>query len=1388
MLISPVLAAGGSGGAGATGTGTGGVGGIDMLNGATGAVGADGTADSGGGGGGGGGGSGGNTLSPNSGASGGAGSGGAAGGTGGNNAFDGVKFPGGGDGSAGAAPGDGGGGGGGGYNNTFVTDVAVNQSGNIIGSAGGNGGTGNGSGGGGGGGSGGTQAVFDINAIYTFDPGTDGTGGAGGAGGASATGFGGDGGNGGAGARFLAGGTLTLGTGNFLAGGNGGAGGIGGAGNGVNGAGGAGVIGDNLTINLGDGTIRGGLSGDGKLADAITFLDGTNIINFVTATSSGLIGDIRSGGGGTLQMNAAVGGTTVSNNIIGLGALTQDSANTLTLTGANNYSGVTRVLSGVLRGGATNTFSVGSAFFVDNGATLDLGGFSQIVGSLFGTGTVTNSGGTNAVLTIGSNNSDTAFDGLIQDGAAATGLTKTGTGTLTLSGMNSYTGGTTVLGGTLQLDNVSSSGTGGLNIGGGTVRVTESGTLANSVVAFSAGTSGIFAAGAGTNVAVNDVSIGANATAQFGSVTDTGTISLAQSTNFSVASDAHLVVAGGTLTSADNTLAGITSVVAGTDVQRLATLDFNSQLAQINNLTGGGTVKLGTSTLSINGGNFAGGIQGTGGVTVEDVTSTNGTLILGGSGLNTYSGATTVVAGHTLQGGAANTFSAVSATTVAGTLDLGGFDQTIGSLAGAGTVTNSGGTTATLTAGGDNSSTAFSGVIQDGAAATTLTKTGTGTLTLSGANTYTGATTVSAGVLQAAAPNSFSASSAFTVATGATVDLGGFDQIIGSLAGAGTVTNSAAMAAALAAGASNSSTSFSGVIQDGAAKALLKKIGTGMLTLLGTNTYTGATIVTAGVLDVEGSIASSSMTTVNSTAKLTGAGTVGDVTVANGGIFAPGTAPGTSMTVNGNLALQSGAQYLVQFNRSASSSANVNGSAAIGGAILNAVFASDTYVEKRYTILTASGGVTGSFSSEIDTNLPANFRTSLSTDQNNAYLDLAMDFVLPPNSGLSKNQQAVANAIVGFFNTNGGIPLVFGGLTPTGLTQASGETATGGQQTTFNAMTQFMGVMTDPFVAGRGEGTSVNGGATGYADEQARNPNDALAAIYGKAPRPVLFEQRWSVWAAGFGGSQTTDGNAVAGSNNTSSSIYGTAVGADYRVSPDTLAGFALAGGGTNFSVANGGSGRSDLFQAGAFVRHNEGAAYISAALAYGWQDVTTDRTVTIAGVDRLRARFDANAWSGRAEGGYRFVTPIIGGVGVTPYAAAQVTTFELPAYAESVLSGANTFALGYAAKSITDTRSELGLRTDKSFAMQDGVLTLRGRGAWAHDYDPNRVVAATFQALPGASFVVNGAAQASDSALVTASAEMKWINGWSAAATFEGEFSNVTESYAGKGVVRYAW
>ena len=510
------------------------------------------------------------------------------------------------------------------------------------------------------------------------------------------------------------------------------------------------------------------------------------------------------------------------------------------------------------------------------------------------------------------------------------------------------------------------------------------------------------------------------------------------------------------------------------------------------------------------------------------------------------------------------------------------------------------------------------------------------------------------------------------------------------------------------------------------------------------------------------------------------------------------------VTVSGSLAFTSGALYMVQVSGANAGQIAVAGAATLAGNVEVDVLSRLTQ-KTTYTIFSSANPLSGTFNSvSVDNNSFARDPV-LTYVGDNVLLTLLPGLLspaLPANAPANQVRVAGAidnallagnnptNAFNAIFNTSGNALL-------NGLTQLSGETATGSQQTTFNAMTQFLGILLDPFIDGRGAPAAPPSGAAPYAEEESlayasRRKRTAAErdayAMFTKAPLAQTYDPHWSVWAAGFGGSQSTDGNAAQGSNNTTSRVFGMAAGADYIFSPRTIAGFALAGGGTNFSVANGGTGRSDLFQAGAFVRHTVGAAYISGALAYGWQDITTNRTVTIAGVDQLQARFNANAFSGRVEGGYRFVTPWIGGIGITPYAAAQFTTFDIPAYAEQVLSGANTFALAYGSTSVTDTRSELGIRTDKSFAVQNGVLTLRGRAAWAHDYNPDRAIGATFQSLPGASFVVNGAAQASDSALTTASAEMKWMNGWSASATFEGEFSNVTTSYAGKGVVRYAW
>jgi len=794
-------------------------------------------------------------------------------------------------------------------------------------------------------------------------------------------------------------------------------------------------------------------------------------------------------------------------------------------------------------------------------------------------------------------------------------------------------------------------------------------------------------------------------------------------------------------------------------------------------------------------------LSGTGSVSIVN----NANIVSGGA-----------FAGVNIVGGSANSITNTASITGNVGLRIAGGTTSLTNL---GTITGAGGTALQIDSGtlqlGNGNGTIVGNIIDNGVFAINRTEAwifaggisgtgefqqlGTNTTTLAGANSYTGPTTINAGMLQAGAVNAFSPFSAFSVASGAGLDLNGFSQVIGSLAGDGNVTLGPAT---LITGNDGTSTIFSGGISGAGG---LTKIGVGTFALSGVNSYAGATVINGGTLEVDGTLTGTSSVMVNTGGMLTGTGTIDPLAVIinNGATFAPGNgAPGTSMAIVGNLAFQSGAIYLIQLNPATSSFANVTGTATPGGAAVEAFWANGSYISKKYTILTATGGVSGTFGSLANTNLPANFSTSLSYDANHAFLDLMLNFTPRPGpnfgSGLNVNQQNIANALVNFFNSTGSIPLIFGTLSPTGLTQASGETATGSQQTTFDAMNQFLGLLLDPFIDGRGNPVAPPIGAASYAGEDAfadagsgKKRKASERDTYGlltKAPLRNVYDPHWSVWAASFGGSQSTDGSRTLGSNNTTSRIFGVAAGADYLLSPRTIVGFALAGGGTGFSVANGGAGRSDLFQAGGFVRHTVGQAYISGALAYGWQDITTDRTVTVAGVDRLGAEFNANAFSGRVEGGYRFVTPWLGGVGITPYAAAQFTTFDLPAYAEQVLSGATTFALAYGAQSITDSRSEVGIRTDKSYAMQSAILTLRSRFAWSHDFNPDRNIGATFQALPGASFVVNGAAQAHDSELTTASAEMKWMNGWSAAATFESEFSAVTRSYAGKGVVRYSW
>ena len=170
---------------------------------------------------------------------------------------------------------------------------------------------------------------------------------------------------------------------------------------------------------------------------------------------------------------------------------------------------------------------------------------------------------------------------------------------------------------------------------------------------------------------------------------------------------------------------------------------------------------------------------------------------------------------------------------------------------------------------------------------------------------------------------------------------------------------------------------------------------------------------------------------------------------------------------------------------------------------------------------------------------------------------------------------------------------------------------------------------------------------------------------------------------------------------------------------------------------------------------------------------------------DSLTADFTAQSFGGRVEGGYRFGMPAWG---VAPYAALQAQNFRAPAYRETDPSGGG-FALSYNSRSASDTRSELGARFDYVAAVNaSAVLILRGRLAWAHDWVSDPTLTAVFQTLPGASFMVGGATPATDSALVSAGADLRMANNVTLSGKFDGEFASHSTTYAGRGTIRWSW
>jgi autotransporter-associated beta strand protein len=447
------------------------------------------------------------------------------------------------------------------------------------------------------------------------------------------------------------------------------------------------------------------------------------------------------GAGNTLTVGGVISGTT--------GNLAKTGAGTLAVGIANTYTGTTTISEGTLSAGDL-TVAAGISSLGNATSAVSIGGASTNGTLLYTGANDTMTRGITLGAGGGTMNVSTGATTLIVSGKVSGGaLGKNGPGTLTLSNAtNDYTGATTVTAGTLKAGVVTNAFgnlsavtvNSGATLDLATLSQTIGSLAGTGNVTF--GTSGIFLTAGGNNTSTN---FSGNLSGLGGLIKNgTGVLTLIGNNNQA----GSTTVNGGTLR------AGSTTGFTPTNTYSLAantTLDLNNNNVSIDALTSSAStsaITLGSGTLSLTGASgsfltFAGAISGTGGLNVGGI----GKFTL--SGTNSYSGATlvnTTGASTGFAANAANALSAASAHTVNGsaTLFLNSFNNAVGSLAGNGTVTLGSGT---LTAGGDNSSTTFSGAIGGTGG---VTKVGTGTFVLSGTNGYSGATTINGGTLSIA--------------------------------------------------------------------------------------------------------------------------------------------------------------------------------------------------------------------------------------------------------------------------------------------------------------------------------------------------------------------------------------------------------------------------------------------------------------------------------------------------------------------------------------------------------------------------------------------------------------------------------------------------------------
>ncbi|BCP54827.1 hypothetical protein K32_34440 [Kaistia sp. 32K] len=971
--------------------------------------------------------------------------------------------------------------------------------------------------------------------------------------------------------------------------------------------------------------------------------------------------------------------------------------------------------------------TAGSAFLTNNGGSLTFSGDSSAGGATIvnnGGGTLGFSGNASAAGAIVTNNGRTLFN----ENATAGGATFVTNASGVLTFADNATAGTSILtvNGRMEFENTSSAGGAEItNNQTGIVDFLDASSLGAARVNNSGELNFSGTSGAGTAVITN------NAT---GAIVFAGSSSLGEATLFN----------NGAVTFKGNATAGETQFVvnnAGGSIQFLETSTAGSaRLVNDGTLAFAGASSAGSADLINNG---SGSIRFSGTSTADQATINNGGSLAfsgqssaGSAKITTGPGGVTTFADAASGGTASLQIDKDPVSGVAGTVDISQVTTGsigVGSIAGAGNLRLGGNQ---LTVGSNNLATTFAGAITDGGIGGgkggSLVKVGTGTLELGGTSSYTGRTEIREGTLQAGADDALAHHSAFTVADGATLDLAGFKATIGSLAGAGAVTLNN-VASELRVGGDDTSTVFSGMISG---EGGLVKFGSGTLALTATNSYQGTTTVTGGTLRVDGDISTSASVVVGVGGTLSGTGTVGPATIAGVLMGGDGVAPGT-LKVKGTLVLEESSTLRTVVNGTGMGAVAVEGDVQLdGGSLRLAVSAVPLQVGTSYTILSATGQITGTFGS---------------TFSDYAFLDPTIDYNLA-SVAITLDRNATSFASVG--------------ATPN-------QRATGGAvEKLASGNPVYDAVLTQDVAGARAAYDNLSGEIHATALGSLQAQSEQTRATLLNRMRNAGWVEGYTPWMTGYGARTDFDGDGNAAGGLRSSA--GIMAGID-RTTDNFRVGVAFGADKGKVTVDERASKADiDSYVLAGYGQWNQDQWRVRGGAAMALHQLDVERRIDVAPLSGT-AKSQYDGWTAQAFGELGYVVRF-GASEVEPMAGLACARSELDGFSED---GAGAASLSSDGSSLSGCVTTLGLRAGHRFALDNGLwIRPRIAAAWSHSLSGTTPVL-DMAFAGGGPFQIAGIGAAKDAATVDAGVDFGMVHGASGFLNYAGRFAAGEDSHA---------